>query len=101
MRFRSSSRCSRKLIDAIRSFSISGGSSVLVSGIGGFGRGVELAGNRPAFLRRWRIRKRLRGYHPGRGRRRQDLLVLFSLLLPFLILNLADLRFDLRLEFLR
>src|SRR5690242_4081669 len=101
IRVLSSSRCSRKLIDGIRSSSAAGGSSVLVSGIVSVGCGAYIAGDRSAFHGRWRKFRRSCRNGPCGRRRRQDLALLFVLLLPLLILKLADFRLDLRLELVR
>src|SRR6476660_5630535 len=101
IRVLSSSRCSRKLIDDIRSSSAAGGSSVLVSGIVSVVFGAYIAGDRPAFQGRWR-KFRWSCRNGPRGRlRRQNFALLFVLLLPLLIFKLADFRFDLGLELVR
>ena len=88
-------------MDGIRSSSVSGGSNVGVSGIGGVVRGRHVGGGRTAFLRR-RRQFRFGGRNcSGRRRGRQYFAFLLVLLPPLLIFKLADFSFNLRLEFVR
>src|SRR6476620_4437898 len=98
MRVRSSSRCSRKLIDGIRSSSAAGGSSVGVSDIGSVVSGGHIPVHRPAFWWRGRQLGGSCGYRSNGRLRGQNLALFLVLFLPLLIFELADFRFDLRLE---
>ena len=62
--------------------------------------GAYVVGDRSAF-QGWREFRRTRSNSPCGRRWRQDLALLFVLLLPLLILKLADFRLDLRLELVR
>src|SRR6266496_788415 len=99
IRVLSSSRCSRKLIDGIRSSSAAGGSSRWVSGIVGIVCGIEIGLNRATLLRWQGIFSRRRRYNSSRRFGGQNLSFLLVFLLPLLVLKLADFGLDLRFEF--
>src|SRR5215469_1695901 len=96
----SSSKCSRKLMEGMRSSSASTGSMVLVtSGIGGILGGRIYFGRSRIGLRVfWQPGVARGGYRPSGRLWRQNRLLLFPFLLALLIFQLADFRFDLSLE---
>src|SRR6185437_1962152 len=102
IRVLSSSRCSRKLIEGMRSSSAWGASSVGTAGMGCVMRGGIYCRRRTGTAQRIgarRVSRRLDG--PCRRCGRKDLLLFFPLLLLLLVFQLADFSFDLCLEFVR
>src|SRR5215472_12276628 len=98
----SSSKCSRKLMEGMRSSSASVGSMVVVvtSDIGGILRGRIYVGRSGRGLRVFRQPGVASGSdRPSRRLRRQNRRLLFPFLLALLIFQLADFGFDLSLEF--